>query len=104
MKISETFGASYFKAEDFDAKGKSLTIVSVENEEVGDETKPVIRFEGEDKGLSLNKTNALAMVDLFGDETDEWVGKTIKIVRSSTMYQGKRVACMRVSSGSSSRS
>lgn len=95
-KISEQFGNGYLRAEDFDGKGKTFVIDTVATEDVGDESKLVAYFQGEEKGLPLNKTNALAIASLHGDDTDEWGGKSIKVYRDSTMYQGRRVACMRV--------
>lgn len=95
-KISEAFGSAYLRAEDFDAKGRSFTIAGVGDESVGEDSKLVVRFEGTDNALPLNKTNALAIADLYGDDTDEWTGKVITVYRDRTMYQGKQVACLRV--------
>ena len=33
----------------------------------------------ESKKFNLNKTNSKAVVELYGDETDSWVGKLMKI-------------------------
>ena len=45
----------------------------------GEGEKPVVRFVGKDSALVLNKTRALSLGAAFGNETDNWVGKTIKL-------------------------
>ena len=32
-----------------------------------------------------------------GQDTDKWVGRRVRLVKGSTRYQGKRVACIDVS-------
>jgi len=102
MKVSEHFASSYFRAEDFDKKGRDLTILTVEMEDVGKQEKMVIHFVDEDKTLPVNKTNALVLSEIIGDDTDDWGGQKIRVFRDSTMFNGKRVSCMRVSSPRSS--
>lgn len=98
LKVSEQFASNFFKAEDFDKKGRNLVMASVEVEEVGKESKLVLHFKGEDKTLPLNKTNALVIAELHGDDVDDWDGNAIRVYRDSTMFNGKKVACMRVGS------
>src|SRR6185436_3542211 len=43
------------------------------------EKKPVLYFQKATKGLVLNRTNAMTIAGLYGDEADEWGGKRISI-------------------------
>lgn len=97
MRVSDHYANNFLRADDFDARGRELTIQSVEVETVGKEDKPVVHFVGEDKTLPLNKTNALEIAEIHGDEMDEWTGKKIRIYQTKTEYNGRRVPCMRVS-------
>lgn len=96
MKVSEYFKNNFFRAEDFDKAGRVLTVYSVEMEQVGKEEKITIHFVDEDKTFPVNKTNALAIAELYGDDTDDWCDKEIRLFRDVTMFNGKRVSCMRV--------
>lgn len=83
MKISALFPSKYVKAADLNGKTVTLTIAKLVVEEMGHgsekQSKPVLYFEKATKGLVLNRTNAMTIVGLYGDETDDWVGKRISI-------------------------
>ena len=98
MKVSEHFSSNYLKTEDFDRDGQNVTIARVEVEQVGKEDeKPVLYFDQYEEGMPLNKTNAMEIVDILGeDDTDDWEGRDINVYQSKTMFEGKRVACLRV--------
>lgn len=99
MKMSEAFPSRFLRAGDL-PEGSSISVVidRVELEEVGDDgdQKPVIFFKGKKKGLVANKTNAMILADLYGDESDGWSGKPILLVTGKVMYGGKWVPCIRV--------
>ena len=57
---------------------------------MGEEVKPVLFFEGKDKGLVLNKTNSNTISAAYGDETDEWVGMEIVLFETMVEFQGQR--------------
>ena len=93
MKISEMFGG-FLKAADLE-KPIQVVIESVAEEEVGSgsdkEIRPVVRFRGAKKGLVLNKTNGEILAGLFGDETDDWIGKRIVLYNDkSILFEGRR--------------
>jgi hypothetical protein len=69
--------------------GQALVIYEVKSEDVRDKRKMLIGFENIDKGLIVNKTNRMVMIEAFGNETDGWVGRTVKIEITKRMYQGK---------------
>jgi hypothetical protein len=99
MKISDAFPSKYLKAEDLEGKHVTVTIEKVNKEEVGPkkELKPVISFVNTLKKLVLNKTNAATIAKLYGEETDEWLGKRIILYSKDTEFQGEMVLALRVS-------
>lgn len=83
MKISQLFPSKYVKAADLNGKTVTLTIEKLVVEELGHgsekERKPVLYFAKATKGLVLNRTNAMTIAGLYGDESDEWKGKRVSI-------------------------
>ena len=97
MKVSEAFSGSYLKADTFVGKRVTVTIERVETEKVGDDTKQIAYFQGKEKGLVLNKTNANMIAEIAGDdEMDNWGGVRIVLYGTKTDFQGKRVDAIRV--------
>lgn len=99
MKISSAFPSKFLKASDLHGKEVRVEIFDVRMEDVagdGSEEKPVVYFKDKQKGLVLNKTNAGKLEVHFGDDTDDWLGKTILIYPDVTQFQGKTVDCLRV--------
>jgi hypothetical protein len=104
MKISSAFPSKYLRAADIpDGQFVPVTISHVELEDVsgGDnegsgEHKPVIYFQGKNKGMVLNKTNAGALSAAFGDDTDDWAGKSVRLFQTETLFQGQMVPCLRI--------
>ena len=58
--------------------------------------KPLVYFEGKEKPLALNKTNARTIAALYGNDTKGWIGKKIAIYPTTTQMGGKVVDCIRV--------
>lgn len=101
MRTSEAFPSDYLKASDIN-ETLNVTIESVEMVEIGQgrdkESKLLIKFVGQDKGLICNKTNAGTIEKITGtDETDEWVGKNITLCAREVEFQGDMVMAIRVS-------
>jgi len=88
MKISETFSGTYFKAADF-PNPRTFEIEAVTSVTFDEGRKPAVRFHGENQQLALNKTNAFALANAFGDETDSWPGHQVKVFAVPTFYQGR---------------
>ena len=82
----ELYPGRFLKAGEFKGKKPTLTIASVDIEELvgdkGPQIKGVIRFERTDKAWALNKTNGVCLRELFGRKVQEWVGKRV------TLYAG----------------
>lgn len=60
--------------------------------------KPVIFFEGSDKGFALNATNGKTIAALYGNYVEKWVGKSITLYKSTTRSPDGSgdVECLRV--------
>lgn len=58
--------------------------------------KPVVYFEGKNKGLVLNITNVRTIGALYGFEAKEWAGKRITIYPTTTQFGPNTVDCIRV--------
>lgn len=102
MKSNDVFPGKYLRADDLHGKEPIVTIKSVEVETIGDDAKPVLYFEGKDKGLVMNKTNWNAAVDLTGQEdSDDWAGHKVKLVVRKVDFQGKRVPAIRLEEATS---
>jgi hypothetical protein len=97
MRTSDAFPSNYLRAADLKGKTPIVTIDRVVMETLGRESKLVVYFRKAEKGLVLNKTNAMAIADLAGtEETDDWPGKKIRLIQAMVEYQGKREPAVRV--------
>lgn len=98
MKVSETYrtNSDYLKASDLPRRKVPVTIALCELVEFDDGNKLVLSFEGKDKRLVLNKTNAASIAAALGDDAHDWVGREIAIFPTVTQFQGQSVPCIRV--------
>ena len=96
MNINDVFPSKYIKASDLNNKAMLLTINSVAQETVGDDTKPVVYFNEVKKGLVLNKTNALIVASRYGPETDGWTSAQIELYPDITSFKGQPTSCLRI--------
>lgn len=101
----QLFDREYIGAFDLvDAKGKpidaTVTIARVEaktlTNQKGKTLKPVIWFEGREKGFVANKTNCKTIAGMYGNRTEAWVGKRITLYPTTTSVGGETVECIRV--------
>ncbi len=99
MNINDSFPSKHLKASDLGTGQPVVTIERVEHEPVGQdrEMKAVVYFQGKDTGCVFHPTNAAAIVALEGSEmTEDWPGVQVRLFASTTEYQGKPVACIRI--------
>ncbi len=71
----------------------NTALVSLHNQVV---EKPVVKFKGAEKKLALNKTNAKAIIALYGPNTEDWPGKKVVLFKSRTQMGGEEVDCIRI--------
>lgn len=97
MNINDAFPSNYLKASDCE-QPRVLTIKQVTIEEIGDDKdrKPVVHFHEVEQGLVLNRTNANMIAHRYGNETDQWNGKKIKLYVDQVSFQGRIVDAIRV--------
>lgn len=96
MKVSQAFPSNYLKASDLQGRQPQVTISGYKMETIGDDQKPVVYFQGKEKGLVLNKTNANNIAAAYGDDMDDWQGKSVVLFSAWVDFQGKSVEAIRV--------
>lgn len=96
MRVSEAFPSNYIKAADLQGRSVKVVIKNYAIEKIGDDSKPVIYFEGKEKGLVCNKTNANNIAYAYGDDMDEWKGAEVELFTAMVDFQGKTVEAVRV--------
>ena len=95
MKISDEFPSQYLKASDLGGREVRVIMANVEREKIGTDTKLILYFKGKDKGLVLNKTNAFAIGDAYGEDTEDWYDQPLILFSIKREYQGKIVDGLR---------
>ena len=95
------FDRDYIGAWDLSGKDVVVTIASVAAGELtgtgGKKAKkPIVKFEGKEKGFALNKTNGKIIAGMFGPDTTKWVGKRITIFPTMTSFGSEQMECIRV--------
>jgi hypothetical protein len=92
------FPSKFVAANDLCGQDVAVVIAGIKVEKVGsdDEQRPVVYFQGMSKGMVLNRTNARRIEQLYGGETDAWIGRPITIYPSETDFAGETVPCIRV--------
>lgn len=96
MKVSQAFPSTFLKADDLNGQNRNAVISKVEMETLGDDHRLVLSFEKTDKRMVCNKTNANRIAVLYGEETDDWVGKTVTIGSEFVEFQGRTVKGLRI--------
>ena len=99
MNIDQAYPSKYLKSADITNPIKVVIrgcrIEGIDEE--GKEQKPVLYFNGMDRGLVLNKTNATMISGAFGSETDNWTGKTVGLwVDPNVMFGNEKRPGLRV--------
>lgn len=96
MNINEAYPSNYLKASDLKGRDVKVIIGRIIMEEVGGDHKPIVYFQGKEKGLVLNKTNAMNIAALYGPETDGWHGNPVVLYSAWVDFQGRSVEAIRV--------
>lgn len=102
MNLDDAFPSKYMKASDLPEDGSALPFVieEVRTEEVGREKqlRPIIYFKDQEKGFVCNVTNKNTIKKLFGTaDSEELVGKTIKLYSTEVQFGDEMVESIRVS-------
>jgi hypothetical protein len=96
MKVSEVFTSNYLAASDLQGAEPTVVIASVEVKEFDDGNKFLVTFQNKKKGLVANKTNSKRLAMLYGDDTDDWIGKEVVLYTDIVDFQGRQTEAIRV--------
>lgn len=99
QRVEDVFGSNELvKAADI-PHGRSIPCM-IENaivRDFDDGKKIELSFRGKQKRLIVNKTNARSIATVLQtDVINQWIGRTIFILRTKTDFQGRQVDCIRV--------
>lgn len=107
MNIDQAFPSKYMKASDLpEDTVVPFVIEEIRMEEIGrdKQTKPVIYFKDQDKAMVANKTNCNTIAKALGSrDTEDWVGKTIRLYSTEVQFGDEMVESIRVSLKSGSK-
>lgn len=84
----------FLKGEDLEEGERTLVTIKTAEEvnfPSGD-TVPVLSFLELDQKLTLNKTRVKKLVEILGEDTDEWLGKKIALYPVDVQFNGKTQA------------
>jgi hypothetical protein len=104
MNWEALFPGKYIKSAEFAGKQPTLTITGLTIEDLPDEKsggtkkRGVLSFKETQKGLVLNRTNAVAFKTMFGAETDGWNGKRVTLWAApfTDPFTGESITAIRV--------
>jgi hypothetical protein len=91
------YGSSkYLRAADLVGKTVNVVVQQVEDVKFDQGLKPVLTFQGKDKGLVTNATNFDILSDAFGGFTEGWVGKSITLAGEKITAKGVQTDTIKV--------
>ena len=100
MKVNQMFPSKYLSAADLQGRQVQVIMDRVMMEQIrgehGTEDKYVLYFQGKEKGLVLNVTNANTIAEFYGHETDEWVGRAITLYSTRVQFGNRMVDAIRI--------
>ncbi len=98
--LKDMYPSKWMSAKDLDGEDKVVTIRRIEEETIAQENKWVLYFDlrQSTKGLVLNQTNAKTIAKLHGEDSDEWIGKSIALFPTEVDFKGDQVEAIRVRS------
>jgi hypothetical protein len=95
------YGSKYISDADLKGRQPTLTVGKVEIAELHEKNgstkrKYVMWFEGATKALVINQTNARKLADVYGKQTQNWIGQKIQLYSEDTSFgKGVRVRPLR---------
>ena len=98
--INNVYSGNNLKAEDLGGQDRHLIIQAATVEEIDDDgrKKRMIRltFQNQDQGLLLNVTNANTIGEMYGPDTDYWIGQPITLYPDRVPFGNKIVDAIRI--------
>ena len=100
MNYKQMFPSKFLRAVDIGSGGDNVVIDRVAMEMVGQgadaEEKSVLYIRDVTQGLILNITNANSIAAMHGDDTDDWIGRTITLFRTKVQFKADMVDAIRI--------
>ena len=99
--FDDLYGSKYFSVSDLKDSEPRLKVGKVEVAELREKNgttkrKYVMLFEGVEKGLVINKTNARKLADAYGKQSSKWIGQIVQLYAEETSFgKGVRVRPIR---------
>lgn len=98
--LDDIYESKWMRANDLRDEPGTFTVDRVEVGEVGQgaekKAQLIVTFQEFEKPLGLNKTNAGAISDVYGKDTDDWIGEKVVLFPTQVDYQGSLVDAIRV--------
>jgi len=95
--IKDIYGGSKgLKAADLRGRAHLLKVSDSRLVKFNDGSKIVLSFDGKEKELVVNKTNAQMIASKFGEDYERWLGAEIEVYPDKTQFNGELVDCIRV--------
>lgn len=98
--VNDVYPSKWLRAGDLRGRSHQLTIRDVDTGIVGQgndaKTQLILTFDDPWKPLGLNKTNAGAIAQLYGDDTDDWIGQAVILFPTQVDFNGQRTDAIRV--------
>lgn len=87
----------FLRADDFSGGGEvTMTIVDVFSEFMQDKKKALLRFAEHERMLVLNGINTSRLIDAYGPESENWIGRPVTLYSESLSFNGERKDGIRV--------
>ena len=103
MNILKVFESPFLRASDLDdlpGKAVTLTFSGINLEDFIEKGKPkrfpVATFSNCRKQFIIKPTNGRLLAAFLGDETDNWIGRSVLFSQDSCSFEGKPTPCIRV--------
>ena len=96
MNVHKMYRYNYMKSDDLNGQALCLSITECLAEKVGGDERLVLAFFEVPSLMILDKINVNTLADLYGPETSDWKGKTIRLAPSTTSFLGETVKYIRI--------
>ncbi len=101
--VRSLFDKAYLYAYDLQGRDVTVKIVKVVGGTLVGQggksnKKPILFFEGKEKGLAINITNARTIAAMYGGSfrSEDWIGKWITLYPTTTTFGSNTVECIRI--------
>jgi len=88
-KVKIQIPTKYMNASTFSGE-KIYTIAEVQLEKLRDKDKYVLYFQEDTIGLPLNVTNLKTLINAYGNDTDNWVGKKVRLKTATIIFNAQQ--------------